>query len=648
MSCVKKPAAKARERPVKKDSEKKKGQRQKHTASSKAPDKTNPIERTLTCVAKKFVKAGGTKFLLKYLPYVMFGYFGNKTAYSYRITDAPDFFNRMMSALSNIGQAFDTILPSFNVLDLLFGVIVGVGMRGVVYVKSKNAKKFRKGVEYGSARWGDAKDIDPYMDHDDPDNNIILTKTEGLIMNGKPKSPKYDRNKNVLVIGGSGSGKTRFFVKPQLMQMHSSYVVTDPKGTVLLEVGKMLYDAGYEIKVINTINFRKSMHYNPFVYIHSEKDILKMVNTLIANTKGEGDKAGEDFWLKAEKLLYQAYIGYIYYECVFEEQNFSTLIDMINASETREEDESFENAIDLIFKELEEYDPEHFAVKQYKKYKLAAGKTAKSILISCGARLAPFDIRELRELTDYDEMELDRIGERKTALFMIMSDTDSTFNFILAMMQSQMFNLLCENADDEHHGRLPIPVRFLCDEFANIGQIPNFDKLIATIRSRGISASIILQSKSQLNAIYKDNADTIEGNCDTTLFLGGSEKTTLKEMSEILGKETIDYYNTSDTRGSQPTYGFNYQKAGKELMSQDELAVMDGSKCIMRLRGVRPFYSDKYDITKHKRYCLLSDYDEKNTFDIEGFLSTKLRMKKDQIVEVHDMGIIEDDAGTTE
>ena len=481
------------------------------------------------------------------------------------------------------------------------------------------------------------------MDLENPENNVILTQTEGLQMEGKPKEPKYARNKNILVVGGSGSGKTRFFVKPNLMQLHSSYCVTDPKGTILLECGRMLQNAGYEIKVINTINFKKSMHYNPFAYLKNEKDILKLVNTLIVNTKGEGAQATEDFWVKAEKLLYQAYIGYIFYECVEEEQNFITLIDMINASETREDDENFKNAIDLIFEELAAEEPDHFAVKQYAKYKLAAGKTAKSILISCGARLAPFDIQELRDLTEYDEMELDQIGERKTALFMIMSDTDGTFNFILAMMQTQMFNLLCECADDKHHGKLPVHVRFLLDEFANIGQIPQFDKLIATIRSREISASIILQSKSQLKAIYKDNADTVEGNCDTTLFLGGKEKTTIKEMSELLGKETIDLYNTSDTRGNSPSYGLNYQKTGKELMSQDEIAVMDGGKCIMQLRGVRPFFSDKYDITKHKRYNELSDYDEKNLFDIEAFLSTRLRMRKNEVIEVHDMGVIEDD-----
>ena len=643
MSEVKKPVAKkstgkGRTKP------KKSGARK---PAQKKSVKSNPIDQALTLVAKKFVKAGGTKLLLKVFPYLLFGYFGNKMAYAYRVTEAPDFFNKLMGSLSNLGPAFENILPSFNLADLLFGAVFGVGMRLVVYFKSKNAKKFRKGEEYGSARWGNAKDIEPYMDLNDPENNVILTQTEGLIMNGKPKGPKYARNKNILVIGGSGSGKTRFFVKPNLMQLHSSYVVTDPKGTVLLEVGQMLYDAGYEIKVLNTINFKKSMHYNPFAYIHSEKDILKLVNTLIVNTKGEGQQATEDFWVKAEKLLYQAYIGYIYYECVKEEQNFITLIDMINASETREDDENFKNAIDLIFEELEADEPDHFAVKQYKKYKLAAGKTAKSILISCGARLAPFDIKELRDLTEYDEMELDKIGERKTAMFMIMSDTDGTFNFILAMMQSQMFNLLCECADDVHNGKLPVHVRFLLDEFANIGQIPQFDKLIATIRSREISASIILQSKSQLKAIYKDNADTIEGNCDTTLFLGGKEKTTLKEMSEILGKETIDLYNTSDTRGNSPSYGLNYQKTGKELMSQDEIAVMDGGKCIMQLRGVRPFFSDKFDITKHKRYKELSDFDEKNLFDVEAFLSTKLKMKKSQIIETHDMGTIEDDAVKT-
>ena len=592
---------------------------------------------------KKMKGTDKNKLIRMSIPYVIVGYFCDKSAWMFRQVEG-DFFPRLMDTASRLGEAFTNPLPSFNPMDLLFGVACGVGFRLIVYFKAKNAKKFRHGVEYGSARWGNAKDIEPYMDLNDPENNVILTQTEGLIMNGKPKGPKYARNKNILVIGGSGSGKTRFFVKPNIMQLHSSYVITDPKGTVLLEVGQMLYDAGYEIKVLNTINFKKSMHYNPFAYLHDEKDILKLVNTLIVNTKGEGQQATEDFWVKAEKLLYQAYIGYIFYECVEEEQNFITLIDMINASETREDDESFKNAIDLIFEELEADEPDHFAVKQYKKYKLAAGKTAKSILISCGARLAPFDIKELRDLTEYDEMELDQIGERKTALFMIMSDTDGTFNFILAMMQSQMFNLLCECADDKHNGKLPVHVRFLLDEFANIGQIPQFDKLIATIRSREISASIILQSKSQLKAIYKDNADTIEGNCDTTLFLGGKEKTTLKEMSEILGKETIDLYNTSDTRGQSPSYGLNYQKTGKELMSQDEIAVMDGGKCIMQLRGVRPFFSDKFDITKHKRYKELSDFDEANLFDVEAFLSTKLKMKKSQIVETYEMGVVEDDA----
>ena len=661
MSDIKKSASKARAKPAKKATGKgntggkkpvakktSKKQPAKKSSEKKQAAKSNPVDQALTFVAKKFVKKGGTKLLTKIFPYLMFAYFGNKIGYSYRTAEAPDFFNKLMECLTNLGGAFSHIMPSIHPFDLLIGAVAGAGMYAVVYFKGKNAKKFRKGEEYGSARWGNAKDIEPYMDLNDPENNVILTQTEGLLMDGKPKGPKYARNKNILVIGGSGSGKTRFFVKPNLMQLHSSYCVTDPKGTILIETGRMFQDAGYEIKVLNTINFKKSMHYNPFAYIHDEKDILKLVNTLIVNTKGEGQQAAEDFWVKAEKLLYQAYIGYIFYECVEEEQNFITLIDMINASETREDDESFKNAIDLIFEELAADEPEHFAVKQYAKYKLAAGKTAKSILISCGARLAPFDIKELRDLTEYDEMELDQIGERKTVLFMIMSDTDGTFNFLLAMMQSQMFNLLCECADDKHHGKLPVHVRFLLDEFANIGQIPQFDKLIATIRSREISASIILQSKSQLKAIYKDNADTIEGNCDTTLFLGGKEKTTLKEMSEILGKETIDLYNTSDTRGQSPSYGLNYQKTGKELMSQDEIAVMDGGKCIMQLRGVRPFFSDKYDITKHKRYVELSDYDEKNLFDVEAFLSTKLRMKKSQVVETHDMGVIEDDAAKTE
>ena len=584
------------------------------------------------------------KVILKVLPYVIFGYVADKFYYGYRITEGSDALNRLMDSLAS-NVAFANPLPSFHPKDLLVGIITGVAFRLVVYFKAKNAKKFRHGVEYGSARWGTPKDIEPYMDKENFENNILLTQTERLQMNGRPSSPKYARNKNVLIIGGSGSGKTRFFVKPNLMQMHSSYVVTDPKGTVLLEVGKMLQSNGYRIKVLNTINFSKSCHYNPFSYIRSEKDILKLVNTIIVNTKGEGAQATEDFWVKAEKLYYQALIAYIWYEAPEEEQNFSMLIDLIDASEAREDDEEFKNAVDLLFEELEKEDPTHFAVRQYKKYKLAAGKTAKSILISCGARLAPFDIRELRELTSYDELELDTLGEIKTAMFVIISDTDATFNFLVSIMYAQLFNLLCDKADDVYGGRLPIHVRCLLDEFANIGQIPSFEKLIATIRSREISASIILQSKSQLKAIYKDNADTIEGNCDTTLFLGGKEKTTLKEMAEILGKETIDLYNTSDTRGTSQSYGLNYQKTGKELMSQDEIAVMDGGKCIMQVRGVRPFFSDKYDITKHKQYKNLSDYDSKNTFDIEKYLRSikpgTMKMKKGQIIdEVFDAGEI--------
>ena len=584
------------------------------------------------------------KVILKVLPYVIFGYVADKFYFGYRITEGSDALNRLMDSLAS-NVAFANPLPSFHPKDLLVGIITGVAFRLVVYFKAKNAKKFRHGVEYGSARWGTPKDIEPYMDKENFENNILLTQTERLQMNGRPSSPKYARNKNVLIIGGSGSGKTRFFVKPNLMQMHSSYVVTDPKGTVLLEVGKMLQTNGYRIKVLNTINFTKSCHYNPFSYIRSEKDILKLVNTIIVNTKGEGAQATEDFWVKAEKLYYQALIAYIWYEAPEEEQNFSMLIDLIDASEAREDDEEFKNAVDLLFEELEKEDPTHFAVRQYKKYKLAAGKTAKSILISCGARLAPFDIRELRELTSYDELELDTLGEVKTAMFVIISDTDATFNFLVSIMYAQLFNLLCDKADDVYGGRLPIHVRCLLDEFANIGQIPSFEKLIATIRSREISASIILQSKSQLKAIYKDNADTIEGNCDTTLFLGGKEKTTLKEMAEILGKETIDLYNTSDTRGTSQSYGLNYQKTGKELMSQDEIAVMDGGKCIMQVRGVRPFFSDKYDITKHKQYKNLSDYDSKNTFDIEKYLRSikpgTMKMKKGQIIdEVFDAGEI--------
>ena len=587
-------------------------------------------------------KADKKKLILMNLPYVLAAYFCNKLAWLYRTARGGNASDKMINTMNGMGTMFHNPFPSFHIRDVLIGIACGVALFGVVFYKKKSAKKFRQGVEYGSARWGNEKDIEPYIAPKFEDN-IILTEKERLMMSGRPKLPKYARNKNILVIGGSGSGKTRFFVKPNLMQMHSSYVVTDPKGTVLIECGKMLEKNKYAIKVLNTINFKKSMKYNPFAYIYSEKDILKLVNTIIVNTKGEGQQATEDFWVKAEKLLYQAYIGYIWYEAPEDEQNFAMLIDFIDASEAREDDENFKNAIDLLFEELEQKDPNHFAVRQYKKYKLAAGKTAKSILISCGARLAPFDIKELRELTMVDELELDTLGEKKTALFVIISDTDATFNFIVSIMYSQLFNLLCNKADDVYGGRLPIHVRCLLDEFSNIGQIPQFEKLIATIRSREISASIILQSKSQLKAIYKDNADTIEGNCDTTLFLGGKEKTTLKELAEILGKETIDLYNTSDTRGTQQSYGMNFQKTGKELMSQDEIAVMDGGKCIMQLRGVRPFFSNKYDITKHKQYKYLSDFDEKNTFDVEKYMKNLHRAKiksTDVIDEVDDLGVI--------
>ena len=566
------------------------------------------------------------KLVLLNLPYIFVGYFCDKVAWLWRVSEGTNASAKMMAVMNRFDKLFANPLPSFHPRDLLIGAGCGIALRLVVYYKAKNAKKFRHGKEYGSARWGNAKDIEPYMDSVF-ENNVLLTQTERLMMSGRPKQPKYARNKNILVIGGSGSGKTRFFVKPNLMQMHSSYVVTDPKGTVLVECGKMLKRGKYKIKVLNTINFAKSMHYNPFAYLRSEKDILKLVNTIIVNTKGEGQQSGEDFWIKAEKLYYTALIAYIWYEAPEEEQNFAMLIDLIDASEAREDDENFKNAVDLLFEELEAENPNHFAVRQYKKYKLAAGKTAKSILISCGARLAPFDIKELRDLMEYDELELDTLGEQKTALFVIISDTDATFNFVVSIMYSQLFNLLCDKADDVYNGRLPVHVRCLLDEFSNIGQIPQFEKLIATIRSREISASIILQSKSQLKAIYKDNADTIEGNCDTTLFLGGKEKTTLKEMAEILGKETIDLYNTSDTRGTSQSYGLNYQKTGKELMSQDEIAVMDGGKCIMQLRGVRPFFSDKFDITKHDRYKELSDYDPKNAFDIEDYVKHLHHMK---------------------
>ena len=526
------------------------------------------ITKDLKAIPKNLkAKAGGMdtkKLVLLNLPYIFVGYFCDKVAWLWRVSEGTNVSDKMMAVMNHFDKLFANPLPSFHPRDLLIGVAGGIALRLVVYYKAKNAKKFRQGAEYGSARWGNAKDIEPYMDSVF-ENNVLLTQTERLMMSGRPKEPKYARNKNILVIGGSGSGKTRFFVKPNLMQMHSSYVVTDPKGTVLVECGKMLKRGKYKIKVLNTINFAKSMHYNPFAYIRSEKDILKLVNTIIVNTKGEGQQSGEDFWVKAEKLYYTALIAYIWYEAPQEEQNFAMLIDMIDASEAREDDENFKNAIDLLFEELEADKPNHFAVRQYKKYKLAAGKTAKSILISCGARLAPFDIKELRDLMEYDELELDTLGEEKTALFVIISDTDATFNFVVSIMYSQLFNLLCDKADDVYNGRLPVHVRMLLDEFANIGQIPQFEKLIATIRSREISASIILQSKSQLKAIYKDNADTIEGNCDTTLFLGGKEKTTLKELAEVLGKETIDLYNTSDTRGTSQSYGLNYQKTGKDM-----------------------------------------------------------------------------------
>ena len=588
------------------------------------------------------MKVDVKKLIILNIPYVIVFYMVDKVAWLYRHVNGDLAGMRLVNTFTNFKLAFQNPLPSFRPTDILIGIAGALIMKAVVYYRGKNAKKFRQGVEYGSARWGTPADIKPYVDEKD-DNNIILTETERLTMSSRPKNPKYARNKNILVVGGSGSGKTRFFVKPNIMQLHSSYCITDPKGTLLVECGNLLAKAKYQIKVLNLINFKKSMHYNPFMYIHSEKDILKLVNTIIANTKGEGDKSGEDFWVKAEKLYYQALIGYIWYEAPEDEMNFSTLLEMINASEAREDDENFKNAVDLMFDELAQREPDHFAVRQYAKYKLAAGKTAKSILISCGARLAPFDIRELRDLMSYDELELDLLGDRKTALFIIIPDTDDTFNFVASIMYTQLFNLLCDRADDVYGGRLPVHVRCLLDEFANIGQIPKFDKLIATIRSREISASIILQSQSQLKAIYKDNADTIIGNCDTTLFLGGKETTTLKEMSEMLGKETIDLYNTSDTRGTNRSYGLNYQKTGKELMTKDELAVMDGGKCIMQLRGVRPFFSNKYDITKHKRYKYLSDYDPKLAFDIEKYMSRKLVLKKDDPIEVVDIDLSEDE-----
>lgn len=575
------------------------------------------------------------KFVLENLPYLLFFYIGNIFASHVNSYVGGDIIDRILVAFSQI----DTLkyIPSLKIKNLIPSLILSVVIKLILIQKKKKAKKFREGREYGSARWGNEKDIEPYIDKKF-ENNVLLTQTERLTMNNRPKNPKYARNKNVLVIGGSGSGKTRFFVKPNLMQMHSSYVVTDPKGTLVLECGKMLERNGYEIKILNTINFKKSMRYNPFAYLKSEKDILKLVQTIIANTKGEGEKSTEDFWVKAEKLYYTALIGYIWYEAPKEEQNFTTLLAMIDASEVREEDEDFKNAVDYMFEALEKEKPNHFAVKQYKKYKLAAGKTAKSILISCGARLAPFDIEELSDLMKEDELELDTLGEKKTALFVIISDTDDTFNFVVSIMYSQLFNLLCDKADDEYGGRLPVHVRCLLDEFANIGLIPKFEKLIATIRSREISACIILQAQSQLKSIYKDNADTIVGNCDSTLFLGGKEKTTLKELSESLGKETIDLYNTSETRSNQRSFGLNYQKTGKELMSQDEITVMDGGKCIYQLRGVRPFLSDKFDITKHKNYKFLEDYDKRNIFDIEKYLQRKdeVKLKESMVVEILD------------
>ena len=582
------------------------------------------IDKILKDIKGLFKVQDKVKFLKQNIPYLAFFYLGNIFSHHVRSYVGGDVIDKIFQGILEINTM--SFLPSLHPADIIMGVVVAVLIKIIVYTKGKNAKKFRQGKEYGSARWGTKKDIEPYMD-EKFQNNILLTQTERLTMNGRPSNPKYARNKNVLVIGGSGSGKTRFYVKPNLMQMHSSYCVTDPKGTIVLECGKMLEDNGYEIKILNTINFKKSMKYNPFAYLRSEKDILKLVQTIIANTKGEGEKSGEDFWVKAEKLYYTALIGYIFYEAPREEKNFATLLDMIDASEVREDDETYMNPIDRLFEALEKKEPTHFAVKQYKKYKLAAGKTAKSILISCGARLAPFDIHELRDLMKEDELELDTLGDRKTALFVIISDTDDTFNFVVSIMYSQLFNLLCDKADDVYGGRLPVHVRCLLDEFANIGLIPKFEKLIATIRSREISASIILQAQSQLKAIYKDNADTIVGNCDSTLFLGGKEKTTLKELSETLGKETIDLYNTSETRSNQKSFGLNYQKTGKELMSQDEITVMDGSKCIFQLRGVRPFLSDKYDITKHKSYKLLEDYDKKNVFDIESYMKRKGKAK---------------------
>ena len=607
----------------------------------------NKIRVRLSALDKK-------KLVLTNIPYILTAFYTNRASFLYRNSPGEDIGNKLLYAMEHADRILTGLQPSFNWCDMLTGIVAAVILKLLVWQKQSDAKKLRKGIEYGSARWGNAEDIKPYMS-EDPWMNIPLTATEALTMESRPKQPKYARNKNIVVIGGSGSGKTRFFVKPSVMQMNCSMVITDPKGTLIEECGKMLAKGPpkkdkngnimkdksgkvihepYVIKVLNTINFSKSLHYNPFAYIRSEKDILKLVTTIIVNTKGEGEKASEDFWVKAEKLLYTALIAFIWYEGKEEEKNLNTLLDLLNESETREEDETYQNPVDMLFEELEAKEPQHFAVRQYKKYKMAAGKTAKSILISCGARLAPFDIAELREIMSYDEMELDKIGDRKTALFLIMSDTDTTFNFVIAMLQSQLFNLLCDKADDVYGGRLPVHVRVIADEFANIGQIPQFDKLIATIRSREISASIILQSQSQLKAMYKDSADTILGNCDTTLFLGGKEKTTLKEMSELLGKETIDLYNTSETRSNQKSFGLNYQKTGKQLMTEDEIAVMDGGKCILQIRGARPFFSDKYDITKHKNYRFLADENEKNRYKVEKELNPQYTPKPEEEVEV--------------
>ena len=576
------------------------------------------------------------KLALPNIPYVFIALFATKLGQAWRLAPGMDFSGKALHLMEGFAAAFQSALPSFHPLDLCVGVAAALLIRLIVYVKGKNAKKFRKNLEYGSARWGKPEDIAPYVDPKF-ENNVILTQTERLMMSNRPKDPKTARNKNVLVVGGSGSGKTRFFIKPNLMQLHSSYVVTDPKGSIAVECGKLMLRNGYKVKIFNSINFKKSHHYNPFAYIHSEKDILKLVTTLIANTKGDG-KSGDDFWQKAETLLYTALIGYIHYEAPEEEQNFATLIEFINAMEVREDDETFENNVDLAFKELASREPNHFAVRQYKKYKLAAGKTAKSINISCGARLAPFDIQELREITMYDELELDTLGDRKTALFLIMSDTDSTFNFLISMIYSQLFNLLCEKADDVYGGRLPVHVRCLIDECANIGQIPNLEKLMATIRSREISACLVLQAQSQLKALYKDNADTIIGNCDSSIFLGGKEPGTLKELNQALGKETIDTFNTGESRGREVSHSLNYQKLGKDLATIDELAVLDGGKCILQLRGVRPFLSDKYDITRHPNYKYLSDANPRNAFDIEKYLSTRLVTKADEVYEVFDAG----------